>query len=95
MVIGGAVGNVVDRVLYRAVADFFDFHAFGYHWYIFNIADVGIVVGVAVLVLESFLQPQAVGNPGGSPGTRAKGAKFADKSKDNRENLPKSTGIKQ
>jgi len=52
-VIGGAFGNIVDRILYGAVADFFDFHLFGYHWYAFNIADSAIVLGVATLVLDS------------------------------------------
>lgn len=53
LVIGGALGNVVDRVRFGAVADFFHFHAFGYDWYVFNVADAAIVVGVAVLVYES------------------------------------------
>ncbi len=57
MVIGGAIGNAIDRGLYGAVADFFDFHAWGYHWYVFNVADVGIVCGVGVLILDSFLEP--------------------------------------
>lgn len=56
MVIGGAVGNAIDRGLYGAVADFFDFHAWGYHWYVFNIADVGIVCGVGVLILDSLIE---------------------------------------
>ncbi len=59
LIIGGALGNVVDRALYGAVADFFDFHVWGYHWYIFNVADAGIVCGVGVLLLDSFLQPEA------------------------------------
>lgn len=53
LVIGGAVGNAVDRALYGAVADFFAFHAFGYHWYVFNIADAAIVAGVAALLYDS------------------------------------------
>jgi len=52
-VIGGALGNVVDRIAYGAVADFFDFHLRGYHWPAFNVADSAIVVGVAALVLEA------------------------------------------
>jgi signal peptidase II len=55
LVIGGAVGNAVDRILYGAVADFFSLHAFGYQWYIFNIADVAIVAGVIGLLYESLL----------------------------------------
>ena len=54
LVIGGAIGNSIDRALYGAVADFFSFHAFGYHWYVFNIADAAIVAGVIGLLYESF-----------------------------------------
>jgi signal peptidase II len=54
MVIGGALGNVIDRLRFGAVFDFIDFHAFDYHWPAFNIADSGIVLGVAVLVIHSF-----------------------------------------
>lgn len=53
LVIGGAVGNVVDRQIHGAVVDFLDFHAFGYHWPAFNIADSAICVGAAILILES------------------------------------------
>jgi signal peptidase II len=53
LIIGGAVGNAVDRILYGAVADFFSFHAFGYAWYVFNIADTAIVAGVVGLLYES------------------------------------------
>jgi signal peptidase II len=59
LVIGGAVGNLVDRVLYGAVADFLDFHLLGYHWYVFNVADSAIVCGVGLLLLDSLLlQPK-------------------------------------
>ena len=54
MVIGGALGNVVDRLLYGAVFDFLDFHVSGWHWPAFNIADCGVVVGVGLLVLGGF-----------------------------------------
>lgn len=57
LVIGGAVGNLVDRVRYGAVADFLDFHLMGYHWYVFNIADAAIVCGVGLLLLDSLLAP--------------------------------------
>lgn len=56
-VIGGAVGNVIDRIRYGAVADFFDFHAFGYHWPSFNIADSAIFIGVVVLCIQAMMQP--------------------------------------
>jgi signal peptidase II len=54
LVIGGALGNAIDRHLYGAVADFFRLHAFGYQWYVFNLADVAIVAGVALLLYDSF-----------------------------------------
>jgi len=53
LVLGGAIGNAWDRFLWGGVADFFDAHAFGYHFWAFNIADVGISVGVIMLVLDS------------------------------------------
>jgi len=54
LIIGGALGNGLDRVLIGGVADFFSLHAFGYYWYVFNIADVAIVAGVAALLYDSF-----------------------------------------
>lgn len=56
-IVGGAVGNVIDRVRWGAVADFLDLHAFGYHWPAFNVADAAIVVGAAVLVLDNIFRP--------------------------------------
>lgn len=53
-VIGGALGNVLDRVTYGKVADFLDFHLAGWHWYTFNLADAAIVCGVAVLLWDAF-----------------------------------------
>ena len=58
LVIGGALGNVIDRVLYGAVADFFHFHAFGHDWYVFNVADAAISVGVALLLADAFVRPE-------------------------------------
>ncbi len=54
---GGAVGNVIDRVRFGAVVDFLHAHAFGYSWYVFNMADAAIVCGVGVLVLDG-LRPK-------------------------------------
>lgn len=54
-VMGGAIGNVIDRVRFGAVVDFIDFHCAGYHWYTFNIADSAIVLGVGLLLLENFV----------------------------------------
>jgi len=53
LIIGGAVGNAIDRVRFGAVADFFSFHVGSFHWYVFNLADVAIVAGVAGLLFES------------------------------------------
>jgi signal peptidase II len=51
LIIGGAVSNVIDRLAYGAVADFFLFHVGGFEWYVFNLADAWIVAGVVGLVL--------------------------------------------
>lgn len=59
LIIGGAIGNGIDRALYGAVADFFHFHLGTFSWYVFNLADVGIVAGVGLLLYESFITPVA------------------------------------
>lgn len=53
LIMGGALGNAIDRLWLGGVADFFSLHAFGYYWYVFNIADVAIVAGVAGLLYDS------------------------------------------
>lgn len=55
LIVGGAVANAIDRVLIGGVADFFSLHGFGFYWYVFNIADVAIVAGVAGLLYDSFV----------------------------------------
>lgn len=55
LIIGGAIGNAIDRVLIGGVADFFSLHGFGFYWYVFNIADVAIVAGVAGLLYDSLV----------------------------------------
>lgn len=55
-VAGGALGNVIDRITWGAVADFVDIHAFGYHWPAFNVADAAIVGGVAFIALEGLFK---------------------------------------
>lgn len=52
-IIGGAIGNVIDRLRFGAVADFLDVHAMGYHWPAFNLADTMITVGAVVLIFDS------------------------------------------
>jgi signal peptidase II len=52
LILGGAAGNVLDRVVRRSVTDFIDFHVGAYHWYTFNLADSAIVVGAALVILE-------------------------------------------
>jgi len=55
LILGGALGNLYDRIAYGHVVDFLDFHAAGWHWPAFNVADSAITVGAAILILESFL----------------------------------------
>lgn len=55
LVIGGALGNIIDRVRFGAVVDFLDFHAYGWHWPAFNIADSGVVAGALLLFLQSLV----------------------------------------
>jgi signal peptidase II len=55
LIIGGAVGNVIDRIRFGAVVDFLDFHIGSWHWPAFNIADSAICVGVAVMLLDGLL----------------------------------------
>lgn len=58
MVIGGALGNVVDRIRLGAVVDFLDFHVAGYHWPAFNLADSAICVGAAFMVADGLIAPR-------------------------------------
>jgi signal peptidase II len=53
LILGGAIGNIIDRLVYGAVVDFIDWHVSGYHWPVFNIADAAITLGVVVLIAES------------------------------------------
>ncbi len=52
LIIGGAFGNIIDRIINGAVADFLDFHINGYHWPAFNLADSSVFIGVAMLIFE-------------------------------------------
>ena len=51
MILGGALGNIYDRIFYKAVPDFIDFHVGNFHWFIFNIADIFITIGVVLMIL--------------------------------------------
>ncbi len=63
LVLAGAVGNVIDRILIGAVVDFLDVHAFGWHWPAFNVADSAITCGAVLLVWDA-LRPHRAGKPG-------------------------------
>ena len=62
MIIGGAVGNLFDRLVHGYVIDFFDFYIFGYDAPIFNIADIFIVVGIGLVLVSSFKEEIGVKN---------------------------------
>ena len=51
MILGGAIGNFFDRIVYQAVPDFIDFHINNFHWFIFNVADIFISIGVIFMIL--------------------------------------------
>ncbi|WP_440643671.1 signal peptidase II [Candidatus Pelagibacter sp. HIMB123] len=55
IILSGALGNVFDRIFYKAVPDFIDFHIGDFHWFIFNIADVFITLGVFFMILSEFI----------------------------------------
>ncbi len=58
LIIGGALGNVIDRVLHGAVVDFLDFYVNAYHWPAFNIADSCITIGAVILIFDSLFSPK-------------------------------------
>jgi signal peptidase II len=55
LILGGAMGNVIDRILFGYVVDFLDFHVAGWHWPAFNLADSAISVGAVLMIADSFL----------------------------------------
>ena len=55
MILGGAIGNFYDRIVYKAVPDFIDFHINDFHWFIFNIADIFISIGVFFMILYEII----------------------------------------
>ena len=58
LTIGGSLGNLFDRLYYYAVPDFIDFHIGSYHWFIFNVADIFITVGITGLIIVEFLKKE-------------------------------------
>jgi len=65
LIIGGAVGNAIDRIAYGAVFDFIHVHVGGLSWYVFNVADAAIVAGVIGLLYDSFVGERARAPAGG------------------------------
>jgi len=59
LILGGAVGNIIDRIRFGAVIDFVDIHFFDFHWPAFNVADSAITIGVALFLLDGFLKKSA------------------------------------
>ncbi len=62
LVLAGAIGNVIDRLRFGAVIDFLDFHAYGYHYPAFNVADSCIVIGVILLMIHAFFLDRPLTN---------------------------------
>ena len=60
LIIGGALGNLFDRIYYYAVPDFIDLHLGNYHWFIFNVADIFITVGIIGLILVELLRKEKI-----------------------------------
>jgi signal peptidase II len=56
LILGGALGNLIDRLRYGRVVDFLDFHLYGWHWPAFNVADSAITIGAGLLIYESLLR---------------------------------------
>ncbi|MGL3828245.1 signal peptidase II [Candidatus Pelagibacter communis] len=56
LIIGGSFGNIFDRFYYSSVIDFIDFHVGNFHWFIFNVADIFITIGVLVLIMFEFFK---------------------------------------
>ena len=66
-ILGGALGNVIDRARHGAVVDWLDFHVAGWHWPAFNVADIGITVGAAALICEGLFFPPRKSAVEGAP----------------------------
>ena len=62
LIVGGALGNFYDRIIYTAVPDFIDLHFMGFHWFVFNVADIFITVGVFCLILVELFYNNKITN---------------------------------
>ena len=58
MILGGALGNLYDRIFFQAVPDFIDFHIGNFHWFIFNVSDIFITLGVSFLIALELMNNQ-------------------------------------
>ncbi len=62
LILGGSLGNLFDRIYYYAVPDFIDFHIGDFHWFIFNVADIFITIGIIYLMFIEFLKKKEISN---------------------------------
>jgi signal peptidase II len=62
MIFGGAIGNLYDRIFFRAVPDFIDFHIGEFHWFVFNLADIFISIGVIFMILIELIDNNKTNN---------------------------------
>ena len=60
MIFGGSIGNIFDRLYYSSVPDFIDFHINNFHWFIFNVADIFITLGVILLIILEFFPKKKI-----------------------------------
>tara|TARA_B110000444_G_C18225990_1_gene316553 strand:- start:251 stop:433 length:183 start_codon:yes stop_codon:yes gene_type:complete len=60
MIVGGALGNLQDRIFFNAVPDFIDFHVGNFHWFIFNVSDIFITLGVISMIVLELLDNKKV-----------------------------------
>ena len=56
VIIGGAIGNIYDRLTYKAVPDFIDIHYQNFHWFVFNVADIFITLGIIILLINGYFR---------------------------------------
>ena len=60
MILGGALGNVFDRIFYGAVPDFLDLHVGNFHWFIFNVSDIFITFGIMIMIILEFTDKKKI-----------------------------------